>query len=383
MSKPTDEDAILAGRYHRQTLLPGIGEAGQAAIRRATVGVVGCGALGSVIIDHLARAGVGRLILIDRDVVEATNLQRQVLYTEQDVIDAVPKAEAAARAVAASNRDVVVERHVVDLGPSNVRTLLADADVIVDGLDNFETRYLLNDLAVATGRPYVYGGAVGTSGMSLVVMPDHGPCLRCIFDAPPAPGTGPTCDTAGVLAPATATVAARQAAETLKIAAGRTDAVDRRLMSVDLWTGEHRAIDVASGRRDDCPCCGKRHFAWLDGEMRTGATTLCGRTAVQIAGPAADSGTDPEMDLAVVAERLEAFGRVRRSDLLLRARLDAEPADSAAGGETDRTGDARGTDRETPSPVIEITLFGDGRAIIHGTSDPIRARALYARFVGC
>jgi adenylyltransferase/sulfurtransferase len=372
-------------RYHRQAILPGIRPEGQARIRGGRVAVVGCGALGTVVIDHLARAGVGELILIDRDVVEFTNLQRQMLYVEADAAAGRPKAVAAAAAVARINHEVQVRVHVADLRSTSARALLEPADVIVDGLDTFETRYLLNDIAVATGRPYIYGGAVGTGGLSFAILPITGatedaaapapapspppatpaprvhwtpeqstPCLRCIFDQPPPPGTGATCDTAGILAPASATVAARQAAETLKLLAGRADAIDRRMLSFDLWDGSGRAIALDAARRPDCPCCGQRSFEWLAGRGETDTAVLCGREAVQVR-PAGDAA----VDLAGIAARLASQGPVTHTEYLVRSRLTGE------------------------DPAVDLTLFADGRALLHGVTDPDHGRRLYARYVGC
>lgn len=357
------QDLDGPSRYHRQMILPGIGPEGQARIRAGRVAVVGCGALGSVAVDLLARAGVGELILIDRDLVEATNLQRQVLYTEQDVRACRPKAVAAAEAVARINHEVAVRVHVADLRAANALDLLADADVIVDGLDSFETRYLLNDVAVVTGRPYVYGGAVGTGGLSVAILPAGSPrwpedqataCLRCLFEEPPPPGTGPTCDSAGILAPVSVTVAARQVAETLKLLAGRLDALDRRMLSVDLWHGTHRGIALDEARRPDCPCCGRREFHWLAGRGETESAVLCGREAVQVR-PAGDAA----VDLARIAAGLETHGPVIRTTWLVRGALGPE------------------------HPGVDLTLFADGRALLHGISDPELGRRLYARVVGC
>ncbi|MHC4809419.1 MAG: ThiF family adenylyltransferase [Planctomycetota bacterium] len=357
------QDLDGPSRYHRQMILPGIGPEGQARIRAGRVAVVGCGALGSVAVDLLARAGVGELILIDRDLVEATNLQRQVLYTEQDVRACRPKAVAAAEAVARINHEVAVRVHVADLRAANALDLLADADVIVDGLDSFETRYLLNDVAVVTGRAYVYGGAVGTGGLSVAILPAGSPrwpedqataCLRCLFEEPPPPGTGPTCDSAGILAPVSVTVAARQVAETLKLLAGRLDALDRRMLSVDLWHGTHRGIALDEARRPDCPCCGRREFHWLAGRGETESAVLCGREAVQVR-PAGDA----PVDLARIAAGLETHGPVIRTTWLVRGALGPE------------------------HPGVDLTLFADGRALLHGISDPELGRRLYARVVGC
>ncbi|MCA9290629.1 MAG: ThiF family adenylyltransferase [Phycisphaerales bacterium] len=366
-------------RYHRQMLLPGIGETGQRRIRAAHVLVVGCGALGTAIADGLARAGVGTLTIVDRDFVEITNLQRQVLFDETDVASGLPKAEAARRKLARINHEVVVHAHVADFNHRNAARLAAGAEVIVDGLDNFETRYLLNDLAVRDGRPYVYGGAVATTGLSMTVLPWPGagagagtgagrggaawgasestPCLRCVFPEAPPPGSSPTCDTAGVLGPAVTMVAAHQVAQTLKLLVGRVDAVDRGLLSLDVWTNVVQRFDVSGARNPDCECCGARTFAYLDGRAGSGATTLCGREAVQIT-PAADH----RLDLAGIAAQLAAHGTFTVNEFLVRGVLRDERGGSGA--------------------PVELTVFPDGRAIVKGITDVDAARAVYARYVG-
>ncbi|MCP3904504.1 MAG: thiazole biosynthesis adenylyltransferase ThiF [Planctomycetes bacterium] len=369
-------------RYHRQTLLPGIGEAGQQRLRSAHGLVVGCGALGTVIADALARAGIGTLTIVDRDVVEATNLQRQVLFDERDVENHVPKAEAARNKLARINRQVTVHARVEDFGHRHAESFLDGVDVILDGLDNFETRYLLNDLAVKHGLPYVYGGAVAATGVSLTVLPhprhrveragrepavtwsaeEATPCLRCVFPEAPPPGTAPTCDTAGVLGPVVAMVAAHQATQALKLLTGNLDAVDRSLLSIDAWTNEVRRFDV-SGARDagDCPCCGRGVFESLAGGGSE-TTSLCGRNAVQIT-PAASAAPSPSnLDLGETARRLEPHGSFTRNEYLLRGAFRAE---MGSGGDP-----------------IELTLFPDGRAIIKGTAEPEVARSIYARYVG-
>jgi adenylyltransferase/sulfurtransferase len=343
-------------RYHRQMLLPWIGESGQQRLRDAHALLVGCGALGSVIADSLARAGVGRLTIVDRDVVEITNLQRQVLFDEADVEAAVPKAIAAQSKLARINSEITVTACVDDFSHRNAERLLGDADVIVDGLDNFETRYLLNDLAVARERPYVYGGAVGVSGMSFVVLPGSSPCLRCVFPDAPPPGITPTCDTAGVLGPLVLTVGAHQATQTLKLLTGNTEALDRTLLSIDLWTNDTRRLDIDAARNPECPCCGRGEHPFLTGDGIRSTTTLCGRNAVQIAG---GEGT---IDLEELVSRLAAHGSFKTNGHLLHGRFEHE--------------------RSAEGDPIQLTLFPNGRAIIVGTTEPDAARAIYARFIG-
>ena len=373
---------MTTDRYHRQMLLPGIGPEGQARLRASHALIVGCGALGSVLADTLGRAGVGTLTIVDRDVVELTNLQRQVLFDEADVAAGMPKAEAARRALQRINREVTVNAVVAHFDHRTGPALVADADLILDGLDNFETRYLLNDLAVRDARPYVYGGAVATGGMTMTILPHRAhartgadaarpssvawtdeqctPCLRCIFpDAPPA-GTGPTCDTAGVLAPIVSIVASLQAAEALKLLAGHPEAINRQLRSIDIWRNDFRGFDVAGARRDDaCPCCGQGHFSALDGADAAVATALCGRRTMQLTPPA----TDRVLDLAAIAERLAPFGAFTATPFLLRGAFRDERTDDDDG-------------------AIELTLFPDGRALFHGITRPEHARALYARYLG-
>ena len=360
-------------RHHRQMLLPGIGEAGQSALAGSHVMVVGCGALGSHAIDQLARAGVGTLTIVDRDIVEETNLQRQTLYTEQDVANATPKAEAAARRVRAIDSRLVVYPVVEHLAADNIIELLHGVDLVIDGLDNFPTRYLINDACVREGVPWIYGGAVATGGMSMPILPDPReassitwpadavtPCLRCIFPEAPPPGSSPTCDTAGVLASAIATVASHQATQAIKLIVGCIDAIDRSLVSWDLWSNTRSAMDVSRARRSDCPCCGARSFPFLDAIGEEQATTLCGRNSVQIVpAPLARGET---VDLQALAGRLAAHGEFAVVGSTLRGRI-------------------RGVEGESGDPV-ELTVFPDGRAIIGGSSEPEFARSIYARFIG-
>lgn len=357
-------------RYHRQMLLPGFGADGQRRLQRATALILGCGALGSVAADLLARAGVGHLVIVDRDFIDLTNLQRQVLFDERDVADGVPKAEAARRRIAAINSQVEVTAIVDDINDTNIERYADGADILVDGLDNLEARYLANDLAVKSGRPYVYGAAVGATGMALSVLP-HGtgdaawenlpsgglatPCFRCLFEEAPPPGTNATCDTVGVLNAVTAVVGSFQVAETLKILTGNFGQVSRRLLTVDLWANDLQMLDLAGVyEQADCPCCKHRRFEYLDGRAGSQAVMLCGRNAIQLRHR---QQADP-VDLNAVAARLRHVGEIRVNEYLLRATITEH-------------------DRE-----YEITLFADGRAIVKGTDRPDVARGLYARHVG-
>ncbi|HEU4616731.1 MAG TPA: ThiF family adenylyltransferase, partial [Gammaproteobacteria bacterium] len=264
-------------RYHRQMLLPGFGEEGQRRLLGSTAVVLGCGALGTVVADLLARAGVGRLVIVDRDFIELTNLQRQVLFDEQDVADAIPKAEAAKRKLARINSQVEVAAVVDDLSHRNIERIAGSADILVDGLDNFETRYLANDFAVKHGIPYVYGGAVGTSGAAFAMLPhtEHGeapwerapdgnkatPCLRCLFPEAPPPGLSPTCETAGVIAPVVSMIANYEVAETLKVLTRNFDRISPVLFTVDVWANTFHQLKVESAyEASDCPCCKQHRF---------------------------------------------------------------------------------------------------------------------------
>ena len=358
-------------RYHRQMLLAGFGEAGQRKLQQSTAVVLGCGALGTVIADVLARAGVGHLVLIDRDFVELTNLQRQVLFEEADVTEALPKAEAARAKLARINSQVEVAAIIDDVNSTNVERLIAGADVLLDGVDNFETRYLANDCSVKHGIPYVYGGAVATVGTAFAILPhstnggaaweqlENGskatPCLRCLFEEAPPPGTGATCDTVGVIGPAAAIVANFEAAEALKILTGNFDHVCPTMLGFDLWSNTFTQFKVARAYDDgDCPCCKHGKFEYLDGSLGSGATTLCGRNAVQLR----QKRDADDVDLEEIAGRLRPHGEVKVNRFVLRASL---------------------VDHDKP---YELTLFPDGRAIVHGTHEPNVARSLYAKFVG-
>jgi adenylyltransferase/sulfurtransferase len=335
----------LNDRYSRQVLFGGIGAAGQRKLGAAHVAVVGCGATGSAIASLLARAGVGSLRIIDRDYVEPSNLQRQSLFDEADAAECLPKAIAATRKIGAFNSQISVEPQVADLTPANVETLLAGTTLILDGTDNFETRYLLNDFAVSRSLPWIYTAAVGSYGVTLNVLPGKTACLACVF--PDAPrGAVETCETAGILNSAVNLAASIAATEALKLLVGVEDRIRRTLLSFDVWTNERAEIGAAQPR-PGCRTCGQRDFLHLAGEGRA-HITLCGRNAVQI------HERHRPLDFAEMTERLKPHGTVRHNDFVLK--FFHEP--------------------------YEMTLFPDGRAIIKGTTDTGLARSLYARYVG-
>ncbi len=342
-------------RYSRQMRFPGMGKAGQEKLLASRVTLCGCGALGTVLANVLVRAGVGFIRIVDRDFVEPSNLQRQVLFDESDVEGNLPKSEAAAIKLRQINSSVVVEPVVADIDRTNIEDLCRDSDMILDGSDNFEVRYLINDVAIKLGKPWVYGGAVGSTGMTMTIVPGETPCLRCVFEAAPGPGDVGTCETAGVLAPIVNIVASYQAAEALKLLSGNKDAISRELLMIDVWENTNRRVKVAplKGRKGECPCCAKRVFEWLDGAHGTQTTTLCGRNAVQVSHRA--SG---KLDFEQLAIVLRTSGIVSFNKFLLKFQL-----------------------QEKGEPY-EFTVFPDGRAIIKGTSEIDRARTLYAKYVG-
>jgi adenylyltransferase/sulfurtransferase len=342
-------DATLE-RYSRQMRFYGVGLEGQRKLANARVTLCGCGALGTVLANALVRAGVGHLRLIDRDFIETSNLQRQVLFDEHDVAENLPKAEAAARKLGAINSGVHVEPVVADIDRTNIVEMVHDADLILDGTDNFEIRYLINDAAVKFGKPWVYGGCIGSHGQTMTILPGETPCLRCVFEAAPAPGEAATCETAGVLGPIVNIIASYQATEALKILTGRRDQINRELLYFDVWENTQRKIKVAPLLgKVDCPCCGRRRFEWLEGAQGSQTTSLCGRNAVQVSHHAA-----AKLNLEDLARHLEAMGQVSFNRFLLKFNVDA----------------------------YEFTVFPDGRAIIKGTSDVDRARTLYAKYIG-
>jgi adenylyltransferase/sulfurtransferase len=341
---------VSLDRYSRQMRFYGVGEAGQRRLLDSHVTLCGCGALGTVLANIMVRAGVGHLRLIDRDFIETNNLQRQVLFDEHDVAENLPKAEAGARKLSAINSNVHVEPVVTDIDRTNILELVQDADLILDGTDNFEIRYLINDAAVKLGKPWVYGGCIGSHGQTMTIIPCDTPCLRCVFEAAPAPGEAGTCETAGVLSPIVNVVASLQATEAFKILTGHVEQISRDLTYIDLWENTYRRIRIAPLKdKVDCPCCKHRRFEWLEGEHGTHTTSLCGRNAVQVT-----HRSPTRLNFEETARHLEIHGEVSYNRFLLKFTADGH----------------------------EFTVFPDGRAIIKGTNDVDKARTLYAKYVG-
>lgn len=335
-------------RYSRQILFQPIGASGQEKLANSRVLLVGCGALGAAHAEILARAGVGKLRIVDRDFVEYTNLQRQTLYSEQDAKDRMPKAIAAKNRIAQINSEIETEAIVADVNHSNVEGYIEDVDLVLDGTDNFQIRYLLNDACIKLEKTWIYGAAVASYGATMTIFPHKTPCLRCIFEEMPGAGSAPTCDTAGVIQPIIASVAAIQTTEALKILTGNLDALHKSLIQIDVWRSDWRKIKLSTPHAD-CECCGKKNFEFLAAESNEFTAVLCGRNAVQIAPP-----QPAQIDLGNLADRLKNLGQVKINEYLLR--FD--------------TGE------------YELTVFRDGRAIIRGTDDVAAARSVYAKYVG-
>jgi adenylyltransferase/sulfurtransferase len=334
-------------RYRRQTVFPHIGEAGQEKLLASKAAIFGIGALGSVIAEKLARAGVGYLRLVDRDYVDLTNLQRQALYTEEDAAGGLPKAVAAALHIAEINSGVVTDPVIADVGAGNIESLIADMDIVLDGSDNFELRALICEACHKHSVPWVYGGALGASGATMNILPGGGPCFRCIAPRIPAPGSFPTCATAGVIGMVTSVVASVQAAEAVKILIGSKDVSDKYL-SIDIWNNAFDSVTIL--KDENCPVCGKGEYALLDaGVPEDTVAPLCTPGSFQVS-----ASVKADIDLEAFAERLSAIGRVMHNPYLLR--FDA--------------GD------------ISFNLFKDGRAVIRGAKDEARARAIYSEYIG-
>ena len=338
-------DLQLEEKYSRQMLFAEIGEAGQKRLLASSAVIVGCGAIGAAAANLLVRAGVGRVRVVDRDFVEPSNLQRQTLYDEADAREALPKAVAAERKLRAINSGVAIEGVVADLSPLNAEELLGGFDLILDGTDNFETRFLVNDFAVKHGRPWIYAAAVASFGVSLAIRPRTTPCLACLLESGAA-GMEETCDTVGVLGAIVNLVASLEVGEALKLLAGREDALHGRLVSCDVWSGRMQSVRVA--RNPECHVCARREFRYLEGQAQP-HITMCGRDSVQI------HERGRQLDLAQLRARLApTVSEVRSNEFLLRFQV----------------------------PPYEMTVFTDGRAIIKGTTDPAVARSLYARYIG-
>lgn len=312
--------------------------------------VCGCGALGTVLANTLARAGVGFLRIVDRDFIERNNLQRQVLFDEDDIAAALPKAIAAANKLRRINSEIELEPIVADVDPSNVLQFTADVDLIVDGTDNFETRFLINDAAVKQRLPWVYGGCLGAEGQTMTILPGETPCLRCLIPEPPPAGSTPTCDTAGILSPIINVIASIQSMEAIKILSGNRDCIQRSLTVIDLWENRIRQVNVADLREQvDCPTCRRGEFPWLAGERGSQTAILCGRNAVQLSPPAG-----AKLSLDELSDKLQGVGRVTRNPFLLRLAVDD----------------------------YLLTVFPDGRAIIGGTDEIATAKTIYAKYIG-
>ncbi|MEX2461653.1 MAG: ThiF family adenylyltransferase [Paenibacillaceae bacterium] len=344
---PIEQDS----RYSRQRLFSPIGEAGQLKLSQSRVAIVGMGALGTVLANHMVRAGVGFIRIIDRDFVEWSNLQRQMLFDEQDALQSAPKALAAANRLRQINSFVEIEPHVTDLNPTNVRTLLTDVDVILDGSDNFAVRFLINDVCMKTSIPWVYGGAVGSRGVSMTILPQQTPCFRCMFGQAPQQGTGETCDTIGVIGPIVDLVASHQATEALKLLVGDIQHLNLHLVHYDLWLNQHSSINVSKAHKDDCPACKKGQYDYLNADLE-GETiqTLCGRNSVQI-----HPIENRQYDLAAWAAKWGRLGIVHLSPFLLKFSINSDHT---------------------------LVLFPDGRVIIQGTDNIIEAKSLYTRYIG-
>ena len=335
-------------RYSRQILFAGIGAEGQQALLNSRAVIIGCGALGSAQAEALARAGVGNLRIVDRDFVEFSNLQRQTMFTEHDAMERLPKVIACANHIAEINSGIAVEPEIADVNYSNIERLVAGADVVIDGTDNFATRYLINDACVKHQKDWIYGAAVGSYGVTMTIRPRETPCLRCIFPEAPPAASAPTCDTAGVIMPIISVVAAVQVSEALKLLTGDVCSLHKSLMQFDVWRNEWRKISIGQPL-NDCPTCALGRFETLNPEVREFAAVMCGRHAVQIS-----PSESVHIDLGALREKLAPAGEVKANDYLLRF----------------RTGE------------YELTVFQDARSIIRGTDDIATARSLYSKYIG-
>ncbi|MFG0312751.1 MAG: ThiF family adenylyltransferase [Phycisphaerales bacterium] len=342
-------------RYTRQRRLSFWDSTAQSKLANAHAMIIGVGALGCPCADLLARAGVGRLTLIDRDVVDITNLHRQTLYTDADARSNRPKAIAAAERLRAVNPDIEIHPVVADLNANDAEFILEQEqhgkpDILIDGADNFETRYILNDLSVKYSIPYVYAGAVSTRGMATVFLPPESPCLRCLFPEPPPPGSQPTCESVGVFSPVSSIIASYQASEALKVLMGHERRAMRSLLEFDLWEGQRRRIDLSGSRDPDCLCCTRRQFEFLEREDED-TISICGKNAIQV-----NPRVRQRLDLHQIQASLSLHGEFSHLGVLVKGTLRDEP--------------------------YTLSVFHDGRAIIEGVSEPALARSIYDRYIG-
>lgn len=337
----------MTDRYSRQILFPGIGEEGQRRLGNSCVLVIGCGALGTIIATSLVRAGVGKVRIIDRDFIEYHNLQRQVLFDEDDIRNGLPKAIAAERHLRKANSSVEIEGIVADVNFTNVERLITGADLILDGLDNFETRFLINDVSLKHKIPWVYGGAISSSGMTMNIIPGETPCFRCLHSTVLSPGVVPTCDTAGVISPAPFIIGSLQTAEAMKILVGVKE-INRDLIIIDTWTGSFDRLEIT--RRQDCPACLGR-YEFLEGKFGVRTTSLCGQNAVQVLNTETKA---EKLSFEELEARLKVVGVVTYNEFMLHFTVDGQ----------------------------EMVIFPDGRAIVKNTTDESLARGLYAKYIG-
>jgi len=335
-------------RYSRQILFKEIGREGQEKLLNSRITLIGCGALGAAHAEILARAGVGFLRIVDRDFVEYTNLQRQTLFSEQDAIERLPKSIAAKKRLAEINSEIETEAIVADVNHSNIENYVKDVDLILDGTDNFQIRYLINDACVKHEKIWIYGAAVSSYGATMTIIPNETPCLRCIFEEIPNAGSAPTCDTAGVIQPIISSISAIQTTEALKILSGKTEKLHKSLIQIDLWQNDWRKIKLGKPN-PECETCAKRDFKFLEAENTEFSAVLCGRNAVQISPPKLS-----QIDLSSFAEKLKNYGEIKLNEYLLRITIED----------------------------LELTVFNDARAIIRGTDDISAARSFYAKYVG-
>jgi adenylyltransferase/sulfurtransferase len=334
-------------RYSRQVLFAPIGRVGQERLLRSRVAVIGLGALGTVSANSLARAGVGYLKLVDRDYVEESNLQRQILFDEEDAKRVIPKALAAAEKLKRINSSLQYEALIEDVNYTNVLDIIGDVDLVLDATDNFETRFLVNEACVKKSVPWIYGACVASSGLTFTIIPGETPCLACFLGGLPSAGIGETCDTAGVISPVVNVIASVQVAEALKLLTGAKPALNRKALFFDLWENQFSEVEVM--QNDNCPVCGQRTFDLLAGKMQQRSTYLCGRDAVQVLPP-----LKLNLSLEKLRDKLLPLGDVSTNDFLLKFTTGKH----------------------------ELVVFPDGRALIKGTSDEKMARALYARYIG-
>lgn len=337
---------MMGNRYSRQILFKPIGEAGQEKIQNKHILILGCGALGSANAENLVRAGIGKLTIIDRDYVELSNLQRQQLYTEKEVTEQLPKAMAAKQRLQQINSSVVIDAYVMDATPVTLLPLLKNVDILIDATDNFETRFILNDLAHKEQIPWIYGSCVGSTGMSFTVLPDETPCLGCLMDTMPV--SGATCDSVGIISPAVQMVVAHQTAEALKLLVGDNNACRTKLVTFDLWNNHYHMMKVDRAKKADCPTCGENpSYQHLNYESRTKSEVLCGRNTVQIRTP-------QKLNLDELAHRLQKIAPVRHNHFLLSLEYES----------------------------YRLVFFQDGRTLIHGTDSIEKAKTIYNQLAG-